>query len=136
MEDTDAQILENRKKVVEYLQKPGLRKAIGRLRVSRGRCCLGHMCEALGINSIQPFRGGPHYYGQEQTSMVAPEELIDALGMDDSSGFFRDGATYKGQRSLAGLNDNVRISPQGIGKWLATKINGGDGAPWKEITVK
>lgn len=126
---TDADILKNRKIAVAYLQKPSLRKAHGVLRASRGRCCLGHMCDALGI----PEKNGN--YGADHESVVAPNELIDMLGLNDADGTFAEGGRIKNQRDLTGLNDGTRTSPQTIGKILEGVLDGKGVSPWKEIKV-
>jgi len=144
---TDAQILENRKKVVEYLQQPNLRKATTQLRNSDGgRCCLGHMCDVLGVVHLRVNSGGlvEHFYGDERSGELAPDELVEMVGLNSSEGLFTDGGPMmkpsgygncveQSVSSLTSLNDDYRVSPQRIGKILSGMLMGGKGTPWKAI---
>ncbi len=138
---SDAEILANRKKVVEYLQKPSLRKAKGALReVGGGRCCLGHMCDILEIPSTFNQSAKEYYYGVERSYGFAPQELMAMVGLHGNDGEFYETTSYEFQKfdragSLAQFNDEFRVSPQRIGKILSTMLEGGPGTPWKKITL-
>jgi hypothetical protein len=41
---------------------------------------------------------------------------------------------YKWQCSLADLNDSTKATPQEIGEYLESVIEGGANTPWKELT--
>lgn len=147
-----SEILENRKKVVAYLQKPHLKKAKGSLRDNKGgRCCLGHMCDALEIKYVK--EGGEYLYGADREEENAPEELMLALGLHTSLGGFdaslgwhdgNKGRTIVRSReftvdkvpsvNLAELNDRRKISTKRIGEYLECVINGGKMTPFKHLT--
>lgn len=149
---TDQQIYDNRRKVIAYLQNPNRRKAKGTLQdsqTSRNRCCLGHMCHAVGIRPEYDVRRGP-VFGDRHEAEMAPRELIDALGLNDESGvidiysetsFITDSKTsavidlFRECGSLTKLNDETNTSPQMIGKMLEVMILGGDGTPWRKLNI-
>lgn len=150
MKLTDEQILENRKKVVAYLQQPHLKKAKGRLANEKtgGRCCLGHMCDALEIESSTINDGRERVYGHFKEACVAPIELKKALGLRNrvGSALVRKAAnkttvrtklktrTKRTVNDLTALNDHTGITTQGIGQYLESVIMGGDDTPWEKIT--
>jgi hypothetical protein len=133
---SDDEIMANRRKVIDYLKNPELRKAKGKLRNAvGGRCCLGHMCDALGVEATN--RHGNWYYGEER--LVLPMDVADSLGM-----FENDGTNYNGSilwngenySSLAALNDDSTIKPHEIGTLLEAMIEGGPGTPFYKIDSK
>lgn len=154
---THKQIYENRLKAIEYLKKPSLRKAREVLRDSKGgRCCLGHMCDALDIfsesrkaiintYSTEPFSLIHYHFGKEGAESAAPVELVDMLGLHDDVGGTKNNdeylnfskvdeiPNYKSIGTLAMLNDYYRVSPQSIAKYLESVIMGGDNTPWIKI---
>lgn len=125
---SDQEIYQNRLKVLKYLENPHLRKTRGVLRRGRGRCCLGHMCDALDVPSV--FDGTSYIYVGNNVSTL-PDEAIAALGMKDAFGSFYS----KTHRPLSVLNDNTRTSPQAIGRLLANNVIGGDGTPWRKLNI-
>ena len=137
---SDETILANRKKVIEYLKNPKLKKAKGVLKNSGGgRCCLGHMCDALGM--IPEKKGMWWYYEKDKFSL--PESMQRALGMYTPAGEFRTenviqfyykDEKYGSHSCLANLNDESTIKPAEIASILETMITGGDGTPWRKIT--
>jgi len=145
---TRAQVLENRKKVVEYLQKPSRRKAVGSLDRGDGkRCCLGHMCAVLGVKRV--VEGSVIYYGEDLEHEYAPDEVIEALGLWDNLGgkldepYTRLDTTilqpkYDEEEQpitcLAEANDQLHISPQRIGRYLESVIEGGSTTPWMPLS--
>lgn len=142
MKLTNNQILENRKKVIAYLQQPHLKKAKGRLanETTGGRCCLGHMCDALNITSKLDLAGA-RVYGAMFEAMIAPDELVEAVGFRVSIGatvkpsMLFETRTKKKYDSLTSLNDESGITTQGIGQYLESVIMGGVNTPWIEIEV-
>lgn len=141
MKYTDQEIYENRLRAVKYLQKPELKKAVGRLEseIKDGsKCCLGHMCTALEVHRKIDDKGVVHYGGSLER-YEAPRELIDALGLSDEAGsaigkLVLDMSNEE-VMSLAALNDDTDITTQEIGKYLEQVIMGGEGTPWKEIKI-
>ena len=139
---TDAQILTNRKTVIEYLKNPKLKKAIGVLKNSvGGRCCLGHMCDVLGLVPVK-LGSGEWLYEKDKFSL--PESIQHALGMYTPAGEFRTenviqfyyrDEKYGSHSCLANLNDESTIKPAEIASILETMITGGDGTPWRKVEV-
>jgi len=132
---TPRTIMKNRKIAVAYLLQDGLKKATGQLINVRteGRCCLGHMCDALGIK-------------YEIGDGLAPDKLIERLGLHDNCGgsydddgldttfdlsnFMKD---QTGISSLISFNDTTRATTKTIGKYLESVIKGGDNTPWEKV---
>lgn len=95
---TDAEILANRRKVIAFLKNPKRRKDESYLDVGHGRrCCLGHMCFALGIkrrkltdsagaSPEEALAGKRYVYGKRGELYLAPQELISAVGLYDDQG--------------------------------------------------
>ncbi len=139
---SDETILANRRKVIEYLKNPKLKKAIGVLKNSvGGRCCLGHMCDALGVIPTKAENGDWRYEGQK---FALPQPIREAVGMYTTDGAFRaaefqvyyksvDGGSHS---SLALLNDESGIMPNDIASILEKMVTGGDGTPWRAIKTQ
>lgn len=142
MEYTRSQILENRKKWAEFLMKPGRRKAQSRLDTGGGnRCCLGHACYVLGIKPEN--KEGIIYY--DESFEMAPERLINMLGLWQDDGatenyehviplFPEYTSKYNNIKDLAAGNDETSASPQRIGKYLMTVLEGGKHTPFRPLT--
>lgn len=135
--------LDNRYKWAHFLMEPERKKAVGGLESMvdlEARCCLGHACAMLGVersNDMSSIR-----YGHEQTATVAPQEVIDALGLHGASGGFKkiikeadlgfrlSGTATEGNVcgiiSLASLNDRTTATPQQIGKFILDNIDNPD----------
>ena len=139
MRYSDKEIFENRKKVIGYLKQPHLKKTVKRLANinTDGRCCLGHMCDALNV--VYTDINGRRYYGLRKNDLVAPAELVEKIGLNGVTGPTFTGMIEIGTRysfySLSSLNDNSTISTQSIGKYLESVIMGGENTPWREIKV-
>jgi len=148
---TREQVLENRKIWINFLKKKDRKKAYGALDEGGGkRCCLGHACYVLGIERRNDGPDHPIYYGAKLEDAFAPDELIEAVGLWDNDGSVRSGPSFhiKGKQfqSLAAANDaetvydydeedNVVMSdfnatPQQIGAYLESVIQGGDNTPF------
>jgi hypothetical protein len=134
------EILENRKKVVAFLQESDRKKAEGILdNGDDSRCCLGHMCHVLSVKTED--RGGTIFYGDQVA--VAPEELREMVGLRDEYGSANTSALYVfglqvpeygTMGSLVDLNDCTSATPQEIGAYLESVIHGGDDTPWKSLS--
>jgi hypothetical protein len=128
------EIMANRRKVIDYLKNPKLIKAKGVLRNAvGGRCCLGHMCDALGVEA-EKVRNQWWYNGE---AFRLPVSVRLALGMTDSSGSaaMGDCFSWKDEKwsSLATLNDETTIKPFEIAAMLETMIDGGPGTPFLKL---
>lgn len=135
---SDAEILEARRTVVAFLQQPGLRKAKGVLaRPGGARCCLGHMCVALGLEVVKGVDMRLFFGGRDT---VLPDSVKNRLGM-----YHETGEAVRGEKpikipsrracsSLAELNDETGARPHEIGAYLESVIMGGPNTPWREIS--
>lgn len=153
---TDAQIYENRLKTVEHLKRPDLEKHTGEMadfNNPKARCCLGHMCDALGIPAktysedealVANKRYDTVYY--QETSTYMPKWAVEALGLHDFRGCIpetpentpmarhdRFGDPIEG---LSHLNDATDTTPQQIGAYLETVIMGGMDTPWRALVLE
>jgi hypothetical protein len=136
---TRAEILANRQQVVKFLQQPKRKKAQGSLDRGDGkRCCLGHMCYVLGLKRTpQTARIA---YGHSKEVGYAPTELLSLLGLYCVRGGSKklDTLRIEGNtkyHNLASINDNTDTTPQAIGKYLESVIEGGENTPWAPLSI-
>ena len=116
-----SEILENRKKWIEKLLDPASLKHKNCLQhptESNKCCCLGWACVALGVEF-------------DKTGSYLPEEQREILGMWYSRGSSNfnhlvDWEYY----SLTAVNDNTDATPQDIGRYLESVIEGGEHTPF------
>jgi hypothetical protein len=139
---TRAQILENRRKWIDFLKLPDTKKGTGKLESSAdntARCCLGHACHVLipETRKVIEFDNGEIVkYGEERS--YAPYLLKNKLGLYDVAGSndlrieFQIGS-YETRGCLAAYNDGTDITPQEIGAYLETVIEGGRFTPFKPL---
>jgi|SRR5690606_38158119 len=140
-----SEILENRKKAVEFLKQPERKKCGGRLVSTydqESRCCLGHMCESL-IPETKELKTSDSdeniLYAYYQGEMyAAPPLLVEKLGLHGIVGGSYLSKNYLIAEfpcnSLAQLNDNSPLTTQEIGAYLESVIEGGDDTPWKNLS--
>lgn len=144
---TRSEILENRKKWIEFLKRPETKKFVGYLENVNNpeeRCCLGHACH-LFLNDTRHISDKLFVlYGSANESEVAPFELMHKLGLYSNIGNVRskydmhfkyDGYDYN-FCSLASFNDNnyeIPSTPQIIGEYLESVIEGGDNTPFYSL---
>lgn len=87
---TRSQILANRQTWIDFLMKPGRKKAKGFLDIGNGnRCCLGHACIALNIKKVKEaanFDEAKFSFGRQEDTQAAPKELIYLLGLHAEMG--------------------------------------------------
>jgi len=132
---TRQEILDNRRKWIEFLKQPERKKATGFLDTGDGRrCCLGHGCYVLGVKR-RKFPGGYAYQyraldGGWRTGSSAV--LRDLVGLKTSDGDF---ISINGVATcLSGLNDGTDATPQEIGAYLESVIEGGKYSPFRPLT--
>lgn len=136
---TRSQILENRRKWIDYLKLPTTEKAVGLLEDignNSARCCLGHACHLLIPETREKVFDSVYY---DHNRGYAPVSIVKMLGLYDRHGIFAGGefikiGSYQSERSLAAYNDNTKITPQEIGAYLETVIEGGDNTPFQALT--
>ena len=128
------EILENRKKVIEFLKDSRRKKCIGKLEDSQDsekRCCLGHMCAALNVPRMV-LNNDVLYDGK--TTFI-PESAMQLIGLYSHAGGSPTGLIIYGQyyHTLVTINDTSTTSPQKIGEYLESVIKGGPNTPWKSL---
>lgn len=139
-----SEILANREKVISFLTNKKRKKATGALDTGDGcRCCLGHMCYALDIkrviSSTKSLTDKYKYaYGHFHDTGWAPMELVNLVGLYSKGGGVNSHkdiiiGSYTSS-SLADLNDNTMITPQQIGEYLKSVIEGGEDTPWRPLS--
>lgn len=127
---TRSEILANRRKWIDFLKQPKRKKATGMLAWPGGaRCCLGHACYVL-----DPKRDT----GWVSDDGLPPAKIMNMLGLKTADGGANGGYLnvpgFDEWVSLAGLNDESKITPQQIGAYLETVIEGGPDTPFKPLT--
>jgi hypothetical protein len=130
-----AEIIEARKKWIAYLKNSDTLKTIGKLEDPDNpnkRCCLGHACHIFEVER-QASKFKVLY---DDHSARLPESLVLKLGMWSVYGSGKL-VQYKLRgldvKSLSSLNDDADYTPQQIGEYLETVIEGGDDTPFKSL---
>ena len=153
------ELLDNRNKWIKALLDPSTRKATGVLEEIDssgkvlGRCCLGTGCSALGVKRIVGDMKNVGYYNakDEHTYVFKDnseyaecfsQEFANLVGLYDKEGYRGDyncpektEITIRQHKSpcLSSLNDETEITPQEIGQYLRTVIQGGKKTPFKPL---
>lgn len=132
-----SEILKNRQTWINRLKDPNSKKAKNKLKEDDGFCCLGHGCDVLlgelGVWDLtDTFFLNDHEYED-----VPPNTFFDMVGMwDDNGGNFNnnklEGYNFD---NLIGVNDLTDESPQQIGKYLESVIEGGHNTPFKPLNM-
>ena len=102
------------------------------------RCCLGHGCFVLGIKRTRALSKATKSfnYGKRKKAAYAPKEFIAAVGLHNSDGSAINalicirGETFP---SLASANDGTETTPQQIGAYLESVIEGGADTPFRSL---
>lgn len=151
---TRTQILENRKLWIARLKDERAKKLKGKLSSPEDlwqSCCLGHGCLAVGLEPDLKAFVGLVTYGKRHCSGGSPIEFSDAVGLYRNLGEIvlssdldihqiflgvrtywdcgDDGVEYK-NTSLALINDTTDATPQQIGEYLQSVIEGGENTPF------
>lgn len=136
----DALVYKNRLTVIEYLKDPARKKAVGKLRAGGAdgeddrRCCLGHMCDVLGIEAEWSAEYGIWAYNAE--GAVAPDSVVRAVGLYTNIGAVPSrNRLPSGKFALSSTNDDTGYTPQMIGQMLEDMILGGPDTPWRKIRI-
>lgn len=143
------EVMENRRAWIAYLKSPEAKKAKHQLETTDmegnavGRCCLGHGCHVLGVKRTKEEGRSVRYDGRFD---YAPHSFMSKVGLYRENGAFigrdtpfgNDGSIYismfeRCANSLAYLNDSTELTPQAIGEWLETVIDGGPGTPFIKL---
>lgn len=134
-----SEILANRLKWINFLKNPKRKKVEGFLDGGNGyRCCLGHGAYCLGISRQE--NNDIYTYGSFHEKEVAPSELIELVGLWDNQGSIKNALSYICLNDdvpildLTSLNDNTEYSPQQIGDYLNSVIEGGEHTPFRPLS--
>jgi hypothetical protein len=134
------EILKNRETWIEGLLNPeskGFTGWLENLINSNERCCLGHGCHYLGLTRSISNSGRVLY--EKRFSSVAPEKLVELVGLWNDIGATSDEETslrgYPSLISLIAMNDQTTDTPQCIGKYLQSVIEGGPDTPFRPLTA-
>ena len=130
------EILSARITWAQFLQQPEREKAIGNLdEGDEKRCCLGHGCYCLGVVRRLLDFDARYAYGEEEAQVCPPKEFAEAVGL-----WSRDGCAkslqdlIREKESLAELNDETDITPQEIGAYLESVVEGGPDTPFRPLS--
>ena len=93
------------------------------------RCCLGHLCHALGVDV--EVRGDYVYYDRCSTGL--PEGVAKLLNITQI-GKFKEGVEYRNgtYESLAALNDESDIDLDGIARIIEEQLEADNYLPFPE----
>lgn len=132
------EILANRLKWINYLKEPERQKTEGCLEDSKNpeaRCCLGHACAVFNRHKTIDDGGSVRY--DDNTSVLNHDFAEYVLGLWDNVGRLASGLIviegYESHSSLANLNDKTSITPQEIGTYLESVIEGGENTPFRPL---
>lgn len=140
---TRSQILSNRRAWIDFLKLETTKKGkrvLERVGDNESRCCLGHACHVL-IPELRRTSSGLDakvFYGTEWA--YAPAKIVGMLGLYSQSGEIKGsvtplfniiGATCP---NLAEYNDCTDITPQQIGSYLESVIEGGPDTPFEPLS--
>ena len=91
----------NRRLWVEALRSGKYKQGHGALLSIGGHCCLGVLCDVMGLTPTLK-QSGAMSFGIEEECIVAPREAMSAVGLRSFIGCFSSGSD---SQSLSGLND-------------------------------
>lgn len=139
---TRSEIRQARLTWINFLMMPSRKKAKNTLDTGQGnRCCLGHGCFILGGTvKIRDEEGFITYDGMTD---FPPDIIVERLGLwSQDGGSFEDRFEleifeYKSLnvfQTLSIYNDETDATPQQIGKYLLSVIEGGLHTPFKPLT--
>lgn len=132
---TRSQVRENRLKWANFLMRPDTKKGLHQLDNGNGRrCCLGHGAHCFGLEQTTSVSGMVMYCGNVS---YAPLELQEILGLWTRTGANPSGKPlvgFGGRSSLAGANDSTDATPQDIGRYLLSVIDGGPDTPFRPLS--
>lgn len=135
-----SEIRSNRQRWIDYLKQPDTKKAINVLDNGKGRCCLGHACYVMEIPSVSEGRvitsqGVMEVILYDGIASIAPDSLVEKVGLYNNIGETMTGAWIApySRASLAAINDDTDATPQEIGAYLESVIEGGSETPFKPL---
>lgn len=94
----------NQEKWLAALEGGAYRQGRSRLNWDNEFCCLGVGCEVFGLSKTELDACGVFGYGAEKGRNVAPKELVEALALHNSSGYW-GGSADEDTVELTALND-------------------------------
>lgn len=141
-------LLKNRNTWIEFLCEPDRKSTVGKLESPTypdNRCCLGHGCHILEVSRLERCLNGTKVitYGEDLQELRAPDELVDLVGLWNSDGSSSSGVrlNFEGiyYTNLTEMNDGrfdrdiCPLTPQKIGEYLKSVIQGGVNTPFTSI---
>ena len=151
MLDTRASVRKYRQKWIDFLIAPERKQGQSYLARPDGRrCCLGHACHILKEDlNLSTFENDNLVY-YDSSNIYPPPKVVSALGLYNkygSSGGFHSATNVRHDlrnaieidkkefQSLSDANDCIThiITPQLIGEYLQTVIEGGIDTPFKPL---
>lgn len=132
-----SEILQNRQKWIAYLKSPTTKKAYKRLvdpMDHEARCCLGHACHILIPESFKPSN-----CTFMECVTYPSAHVINLLGLWNSSGGNPENSPFfvnlevPNVIDLASLNDHTSYTPQQVGEYLESVIEGGPTTPFRSL---
>jgi hypothetical protein len=155
---THQEMYDNRLKAIAYLLTKKLKKTTGTLRnIGGGRCCLGHMMDALGVQCKLDNDDGYKYWfyfdKDQNDSSTLLDDVSEKLGTWDNNGSsnsdlgvleypggskikYYNSITYVNVSCLTSLNDDTKWGPAKIGRYLLSVIMGGNATPFKPLNTR
>lgn len=132
-----SEILKNRQTWINRLLDPKSKKGIHKLKNGDRFCCLGHGCDVLlgelGVWDLtDTFFLNDHEYKD-----LPPNTFCDMVGLWDDNGRSFNSNILEGYTfdNLVDVNDLTDNSPQEIGKYLESVIEGGHDTPFKPLNM-
>lgn len=134
-----SEILKNRQTWINRLKDPNSKKATNRLTDGNGFCCLGHGCDVL-LSDVEWTKQNQLFYDDEYHVDLPPTDFVTMVGLWNDIG-----STDNNQNlncyptdptdNLVHLNDDSTLTPQKIGEYLESVIEGGIGTPFKPLSM-
>jgi hypothetical protein len=108
---------ENRKKWVEALRSGKYNQGQSSLNVKNRFCCLGVLCEVVGVDKQRNESTGQTLYGKALNGSICPEEAMCAVGLTSEYG------NFDSNNSLVKLNDSEGASFKEIADIIESEPN-------------
>lgn len=132
-----SEILKNRQTWINRLLDPKSKKGIHKLKNGDSFCCLGHGCDVLlGDSGVWDLTDTFIIHDHEYKDLP-PDIFCNMVGMWDDQGGSYSSNNLEGYRfdNLVDVNDVTNASPQEIGEYLKSVINGGYHTPFKPLNM-
>jgi hypothetical protein len=132
-----SEILKNRQTWINRLLDPESKKGIHKLKDGDSFCCLGHGCDVLlGDSGIWGLKD-TFILDDHEYEHLPPNTFCDMVGLWDYNGgnFAANNLDGYSFTNLVDVNDLTDNSPQEIGEYLESVIEGGHNTPFKPLNT-